>query len=100
LPLALWSGFALRLSEWWPQKYLFASWPLFLIILIAGIFMRLGLYHAIVRFMGAQAFWTVSKGVFLFQIDPFLRSILIGFALVYLVGSRLLMIVLGKIVIS
>jgi hypothetical protein len=47
-PLALWSAFALRLSEWWPQKYLFASWPLFLIILIAGIFMRLGLYHAIV----------------------------------------------------
>ena len=67
LPLALWSGFALRLSEWWPQKYLFASWPLFLIILIAGIFMRLGLYHAIVRFMGAQAFWTVSKGVFFFK---------------------------------
>ncbi len=56
-------------------------------------------------------FWTVSKGVFLFvlalwsgvflfQVNPFPRSILIGFVLVYLVGSRLLMIVLGKIIIA
>ncbi|MFT6834756.1 MAG: hypothetical protein ACJA0H_000788, partial [Francisellaceae bacterium] len=84
LPLALWSGFALRLSEWWPQEYLIASWPLFLVLPIVGIsiFMRLGLYHAIVRFMGAQAIWAVSQGVFLLalvlwsaavilQIEPF-----------------------------
>jgi FlaA1/EpsC-like NDP-sugar epimerase len=106
LPLALWSGFALRLSEWWPQEYLFASWKLFLLLPIVGIFifMRLGLYRAIVRFMGAQAIWAVSKGVFLlalvlwsaafvFQINPFPRSIPIGFALaalVYVGGSRLL----------
>jgi FlaA1/EpsC-like NDP-sugar epimerase len=106
LPLALWSGFALRLSEWWPQEYLFASWKLFLVLPIVGIFifMRLGLYHAIVRFMGAQAILAVSKGVFLlalvlwsaafvFQINPFPRSIPIGFALaalVYVGGSRLL----------
>jgi FlaA1/EpsC-like NDP-sugar epimerase len=106
LPLALWSGFALRLSEWWPQEYLVASWQLFLILPIVGvfIFMRLGLYRAIVRFMGAQAIWAVSKGVFLlalvlwaaafvFQINPFPRSIPIGFALaalVYVGGSRLL----------
>jgi FlaA1/EpsC-like NDP-sugar epimerase len=106
LPLALWSGFALRLSEWWPQEYLFASWQLFLVLPIVGvfIFMRLGLYHALVRFMGAQAIWAVGKGVlllalvlwsaaFVFQIDPFPRSIPISFALaalVYVGGSRLL----------
>jgi FlaA1/EpsC-like NDP-sugar epimerase len=106
LPLALWSGFALRLSEWWPQEYLLASWKLFLVLPIIGIFifMRLGLYRAIVRFMGAQAIWAVGKGVFLlalvlwsaafvFQIDPFPRSIPISFALaalVYVGGSRLL----------
>jgi FlaA1/EpsC-like NDP-sugar epimerase len=106
LPLALWSGFALRLSEWWPQEYLFASWKLFLLLPLIGvfIFIRLGLYRAIVRFMGAQAIWAVSKGVFLlalvlwsaafvFQINPFPRSIPITFALVALVyvgGSRLL----------
>jgi FlaA1/EpsC-like NDP-sugar epimerase len=106
LPLALWSGYALRLSEWWPQEYLLASWKLFLLLPFVGvfIFMRLGLYRAIVRFMGVQAIWAVSKGVFLlalvlwsaafvFQIDPFPRSIPIGFALaalVYVGGSRLL----------
>jgi FlaA1/EpsC-like NDP-sugar epimerase len=106
LPLALWSGFALRLSQWWPQEYLVASWPLFILLPMVGIFifMRLGLYRAIVRFMGAQAIWAVSKGVFLLalvlwsaavilQIDPFPRSIPISFALaalVYVGGSRLL----------
>ncbi len=106
LPLALWSGYALRLSEWWPQEYLLASWKLFIILPIVGvlIFMRLGLYRAIVRFMGAQAIWAVGKGVlllalvlwstaFIFQINPFPRSIPISFALsalVYVGGSRLL----------
>jgi FlaA1/EpsC-like NDP-sugar epimerase len=66
--------------------------------------MRLGLYRAIVRFMGVQAIWAVSKGVlllafvlwaaaFVFQINPFPRSIPISFALaalVYVGGSRLL----------
>lgn len=106
LPLALWSGYALRLSEWWPEEYLLASWKLFILLPIVGvfIFMRLGLYHAIVRFMGPQAIWAVAKGVFLlalvlwsaaflFQIEPFPRSVPISFALaalVYVGGSRLL----------
>lgn len=106
LPLALWSGFALRLSELWPQEYLLVSWPLFLMLPIVGvlIFMRLGLYRAVVRFMGPQAIWAVAKGVFLLalvlwsvafwlQIAPFPRSVPINFALaalVYVGGSRLL----------
>ena len=106
LPLALWSGFALRLSDWWPQSYLSEAWWLFLATPLAGvyIFMRLGLYRAVVRFMGAQAIWAVAKGVLLlalflwslayvFSIEPFPRSIPINFALaalVYVGGSRLL----------
>lgn len=106
LPLALWSGYALRLSEWWPEQYLLASWKLFLLLPLVGvfIFMRLGLYRAVVRFMGPQAIWAVAKGVFLlalvlwsaafiFQIEPFPRSVPISFALaalVYVGGSRLL----------
>ncbi len=106
LPLALWSGYALRLSAWWPEAYLSSSWWLFLIVPFVGvyIFTRLGLYRAVVRFMGVQAIWAVVRGVFLlalflwalafiFKIDPFPRSIPINFALVALVyvgGSRLL----------
>lgn len=106
LPVALWSGYALRLSEWWPEFYLRSSWWLFLALPIVGVyvFMRLGLYRAVVRFMGAQAIWAVIKGVMLlavflwamatlFQINPFPRSVPINFALaalVYVGGSRLL----------
>jgi FlaA1/EpsC-like NDP-sugar epimerase len=106
LPLALWSGFALRLSEWWPEQYLIPSTLLFFLTPMVGvyIFMRLGLYRAVVRFMGAQAIWAIVKGVMLlalflwaaatvFQISPFPRSIPINFALaalVYVGGSRLL----------
>ena len=106
LSLALWSGYALRLSEWWPERYLQEGWWLFLVIPLFGvyIFMRLGLYRAVVRFMGAQAIWAVVKGVsllatllsaiaFVFSVDPFPRSVPINFALaalVYVGGSRLL----------
>lgn len=106
LLLALWSGFALRLSEWWPEPYLMSSIWLFAVMPVVGVyvFMRLGLYRAVVRFMGAQAIWAVIKGVMLLalflwsavtvlQITPFPRSIPINFALaalVYVGGSRLL----------
>lgn len=106
LPLALWSAYALRLSEWWPERYLLDGWWLFFLVPVIGviIFTRLGLYRAVVRFMGAQAIWAVVKGVsllalllwamaFVFQVNPFPRSIPINFALVALVyvgGSRLL----------
>lgn len=106
LPLALWSGYALRLSEWWPAAYLENVWWMFFLLPIAGVclFARLGLYRAVIRFMGTQAIWAVVRGVMLlalllwasatvFQISPFPRSIPINFALVALVyvgGSRLL----------
>ncbi|MGH1440783.1 MAG: polysaccharide biosynthesis protein [Cellvibrionaceae bacterium] len=106
LPLALLSGYALRLAEFWPDRYLVAGWWLFILVPVVGvyIFMRLGLYRAVVRFMGAQAIWAVVKGVsllalflwaaaFVFKVDPFPRSVPINFALaalVYVGGSRLL----------
>lgn len=106
MPLALWSGFALRLAEWWPVSYMQEAWLLFVLVPFAGliIFTRLGLYRAIVRFMGAQAILAVCKGVVLLalllwvaalwlQLSPFPRSVPINFALaalVYVGGSRLL----------
>jgi len=106
LPLALWSGYALRLADWWPVAYMQEAWFLFALVPVVGvlIFMRLGLYRAVVRFMGAQAILSVCKGVFALaaiiwasaialDIEPFPRSIPVNFALaalVYVGGSRLL----------
>lgn len=106
LPLALWSGYALRLADWWPISYMQEAWLLFLLLPVIGVlvFMKLGLYRAIVRFMGAQAILSVCKGVFalailllafavLLDIQPFPRSVPVNFALaalVYVGGSRLL----------
>jgi FlaA1/EpsC-like NDP-sugar epimerase len=106
LPVALWSAYALRLAEWWPASQMVGAWWLFIATPLLGvfIFMRLGLYRAVVRFMGAQAIVAVSKGVvilaiamwavaYLSQLTQFPRSVPVIFALVALVyvgGSRLL----------
>lgn len=106
LPLALWSAYALRFSEWWPSYFIEEAGPLFLLGPLTGVavFARVGLYRAVVRYMGAQAIWTVLKGVFLASaflwgwayavgVDPFPRSIPLIYALVatlYVGGSRLI----------
>lgn len=105
LTLALWSGYALRLAEWWPSSYIEDGLPLFIITPIVGIiiFIKLGLYRAVVRFFSGQAIMTVVKGVFaltlclysfavLLEINNFPRSIPINFALaalLYVGGSRM-----------
>lgn len=107
LPLALWSAYALRFADVWPHAYLYPAVWLFVLVPFAGVlvFIKLGLYRAVVRYMGAQAIWTVVTGVvilslilwtaaFLFRVEPFPRSIPVNFALVaivYVGGSRLLM---------
>ncbi|MGM0926543.1 MAG: polysaccharide biosynthesis protein [Pseudomonadota bacterium] len=106
LPLALWSAYALRLAEWWPERYLQPYWWLFVILPPVGVFIfaRLGLYRAVVRFMGPQAMWAVIKGSLLMAVlmwaaayfygwEGFPRSVPVNFALVTLVyvgGTRLL----------
>lgn len=106
LPAALWSGFAMRFSEWWPEQYLIASISLFVLLPFVGVFvfMKLGLYKAVVRFMGVQEVLSIFKGVALLalflwaaatvlHISPFPRSVSINFALVafaYIGGSRFL----------
>ena len=106
LPAALWSAYALRFANPFDWQYLKPALPLFLLIPFVGllVFMRLGLYRAVVRFMGNQAVWSVFYGTvvlalalyalaFFLRIEPFPRSIPINFALVALVyvgGSRLL----------
>jgi len=106
LPFALWSAYALRLANWWPADFLTEALPAFMILPVLGVFvfMRLGLYRAVVRYMGIQAIWAVLKGVivlsaclylvaFVLDFAPFPRSVPIIFAmaaLIYVGGSRLL----------
>lgn len=105
LPLALWSGFAIRLAEPFPP-IMQQTWWLFPLVVIVGIplFARLGLYRAVVRFMGSRTIWTVGSGVVILamtvwaavaiaQVESFPRSVPINFAIVaflYVGGSRFL----------
>jgi FlaA1/EpsC-like NDP-sugar epimerase len=64
LPVALWCAFLLRLAEPFPQRMLDAWW-LFVLVPVAGVvvFTKLGLYRAVVRYMGTRAIWSVAIGV-------------------------------------
>jgi len=106
LSAALYSAFSLRLSEWYPELYLKAATELFLIVPVLGvaIFYRLGLYRAVLRYMGVRVLRAVAIGVVLlvltlyalaqvFHIEPFPRSVPIIFGMaawLYLGGTRLL----------
>jgi len=63
LPLALFAAFVLRFGQFWPDvsqiKWLFIIAP----IVAIPIFIRLGLYRSVIRYMGAKAVFTIVKGV-------------------------------------
>ncbi len=63
VPLSLWLAFALRLSEWfWPsesQQWLFILGP----ILALPIFIKLGLYRAVIRYIGSKAMFAVVQAI-------------------------------------
>ena len=66
--LALWAAFSLRLGEWYfpPEK----QWILFCIspLLAVPIFIRLGLYHAIIRYIGGHVLWVIFQAVSLYSL--------------------------------
>ena len=66
--IALWLAFSLRYGEFYqpPQQQL---WIFLLAPAIAiPIFIRTGLYRAIVRYLGMQAIWTVAKATALYAL--------------------------------
>lgn len=105
LPLALWSAYALRLGNVTPDLgqgvWLLPAAPLFAI----PVFIRFGLYRAIIRYIAPQAAYSVIAGVTistatLLAVDVFLRlegvprSVFIIYwfiAILYIGGSRFLM---------
>ncbi len=102
IPLALWTAIALRLGS---IEHGFSSW-LYLAAVMATvpIFAKMGLYRAVVRFMGPKALVTVFSGVTASvaliailnltvtrpQLPPTAFGIYWALALVYVGGSRFL----------
>jgi len=68
IPVALWMAFSLRLGEiYFPADgipYLFLLAPL----ISVPIFIRFGLYNAIIRYIGFHALWAVIQAVSLYAI--------------------------------
>jgi len=68
ITLALWVAFSLRLGEfYWPEGsviWLFAVAP----FIATPIFIRLGLYRAIIRYIGFHSLWVVVKAVSLYSL--------------------------------
>ena len=105
LPLALWSAYSLRLSEFYPEEYIDPALWLFILLPIIGLlsFIKLGLYRAITRYLTFKAVIVVINGsvftavslypmVWLLNIEPFPRSVPIIFFLIavaYVGGSRM-----------
>ncbi len=103
LVVALWVAFSLRLGEfYWPKAgvgYLFVFAP----FIAVPIFIKMGLYRAIIRYLGFYSLWVVVKAVTLYalllsavvlltQIEQVPRSVhIINWVLVLLVigGSRM-----------
>jgi FlaA1/EpsC-like NDP-sugar epimerase len=102
LPVALWSALALRLGEVSPAVGQF--WPAFVVsaLICLPVFVRLGLYRQVVRYMGNHAITAVVKGVtitsiaisavaYMVPLPGFPRSVPIIFwliSLAYVGGTR------------
>ncbi len=65
---ALWAAFSLRWSDWYIPKghewYLFAVAP----VIAVPIFIRLGLYRAIIRYIEIRALWTIIQATTLYAL--------------------------------
>lgn len=63
---ALWAAFSLRLGVWYVPSgeiwYLFAAAP----VIAIPIFIKLGLYRAIIRYMEIRALWTIVQATALY----------------------------------
>jgi FlaA1/EpsC-like NDP-sugar epimerase len=63
LVFAVWAAYSVRLGEWyspnWSQMLLMAVAP----VLAVPIFLRMGLYRSVIRYLGEQALWSVVKAM-------------------------------------
>jgi len=77
VPLALWTAFVLRLSSVEVQVYPFLALYGAAVLIAIPVFIRLGLYRAVVRYMGPQAMLAVLKGVTLVTIGLMIITLML-----------------------
>ena len=65
---ALWLAFSLRLGEFYVPRG--DIWILFVVspVLVVPIFIKMGLYRAIIRYIGGRALWAIFQAVSLYAI--------------------------------
>ncbi|MBU2964982.1 nucleoside-diphosphate sugar epimerase/dehydratase [Amphritea sp. 2_MG-2023] len=63
LPVCCWFSYALRYGDWTAVN--FVHWPAYLLapVIAIPIFVKMGMYRAIIRYIGYRAQWTVIKAV-------------------------------------
>jgi len=103
LSLSLWLAYAVRLGGWWPENLNHALWLFVALPIISvPIFTRLGLYRAIIRYIGQKAIIAIAKAntlvafafvalVILFEVKGVPRSVFIifwGINFLLIGGSR------------
>jgi len=79
LSLAFWGGYWVRLDAQIPLKSV-AHWQMLALLLpiTLVIFIRLGLYRAVLRYVGFKVLWTVSLGILLSTISLVMLAFFMG----------------------
>lgn len=106
LPLALFVGYRLRMGEWLPPNINEEWWIFIAAPLVAiPIFFQMGLYRAVLRYVGAKALMTVAKAITITTLVMFglvvmsgaqgiPRTVFLSFwllSVLFIAGSRLFM---------
>lgn len=68
LVVALWAAFSLRLGEFYIPHIAMSGLFLMAPLIAVPVFIRFGLYRAIVRYIGMRAIWTVIQAVSLYAL--------------------------------
>ncbi|HAO26464.1 MAG TPA: polysaccharide biosynthesis protein, partial [Methylophaga sp.] len=98
---ALWSSYSLRLSTFYIPPS--SQWWLFIVapLIAIPIFIKLGLYRAIVRYIGLDVMWTICKAIALFTLIFATIVVLAGSAAglvprtVYIINALMLFVIIG-----
>ncbi len=84
LLFALWLAFVLRLGDPFPQEYIYPSWWLFVVLplVMMGLFIKLGLYRAVLQYIGIKVITTTFQATTI-------ACLIVGFLMMFFRESTL-----------